>query len=99
MSNDESKYGGSTDANMTENVASGAGVPGNAGTPDDPNSATSRSEDNSDMVGEEASVRGVEASGNAIGPGQGQITTSEDSDESRSERSVGAETPADGTLG
>jgi hypothetical protein len=91
--------GGSMNAAYSPGQSTGAGVPGAAGDPDvDPNSATARSEDNSDSA-PGASVHDVEASSIASGPGAAQITTREDSDEHRSERSVGAETPADGTLG
>lgn len=93
-------HGGSMNEPFSPGQDTGANTPGPAGDPNvDPNTATQRSEDNSDTAGEGASVHDVEASGIATGTGAGQITTSEDSDEHRSERSIGAETPADGTLG
>jgi hypothetical protein len=91
-------------ANGAQAVSGGedAGSAGSqAGDTNDPSSATQQSGDtnaaNSDAG--RVTTEEVEASGWAVGSDEPQNITGEGSDESKSERSVGAETPADGTLG
>ncbi len=89
-----------TDVDAAAAAATGDGS-GAAGDTSDPDSATQRSGDTASANGDanRVTVEEVEAGGDAVGARAPQITTDEDSDEAKTERSVGAETPADGSLG
>jgi small subunit ribosomal protein S2 len=91
-------------ANGAQAVSGGedAGVAGTeAGDTNDPGSATQQSGDTNAANGDAGRVttEEVEAGGWAVGGDAPQNITNEGSDETRGERAVGAETPADGTLG
>jgi hypothetical protein len=93
--------GTSTDGTPGGSAPVGGAANGAAGDTSDPDSATQQSGDTiaANTDANRITTEEVEAGGDAVGQDQPEITTGENSDESKSERSVGAETPADGTLG
>ncbi len=95
----QSGSGSTSDA--AGNGSAQSGSPSGGGDTNDPDSATQRSSDTmqSNNDPNRVSVEEVESNGVAVGSDRPEITTGESSEEARSERSVGAETPADGSFG